>query len=313
MNDIFDSDLGFDRNGKNRQIVSMATQDNVGAFTAAMHRAFGQAKKSFFSLIGIQATVGAAGLWGVFWPPLALIISCPLFVVVLAVVTIFLQMLTIRFSDSAESMKRIHERHTNFGVLPAGITFAEAARQFGTELSDKQQKDLDEGREVSSTQPAGVRRSMENLRESSFHTSDQSAFVAKWLFAASGLVAFLAVLILLLYLPKASANSGQAAAQSVSALVSLFVSSGLLTSAWQYLKMGTAASRATGDAIQLLKRTEISADEASALWQEYQLARATSPPVPTFVWRMRRKTNNASYALLLAQDRVENFDPKENG
>jgi ABC-type multidrug transport system fused ATPase/permease subunit len=280
----------------------MGTHAPIEPFTAAMHLAFTKAKRCFFLLLIVQSTVGVAGLVGVFWPPLAAFISCPVFVIILAVVTLLLQMMTIRFSDSAESMKRMHERHTNFGIPPAGIQFAEAVRSFGMQLTAKQQQDLDEGREVSSTQPMGDRRAMENLRESSFHSSDQSKFVAKVLFCGAGLLALLAVIVLVTYLPKASAGSGQLAAESVSAFISLFVSSNLLTSAWQYWKMGASAAQATSGAIALLAQPGVNRDEASALWQEYQLARATSPPVPTFVWRLRRKKNNASYALLLARE-----------
>jgi ABC-type multidrug transport system fused ATPase/permease subunit len=280
----------------------MGTHGAIEPFTAAMHLAFTKAKRSFFSLIALQSIVGVAGLVGVFWPALAEFVSCPVFVIILAATTLLLQMRTIGFSDSAEGMKRMHERHTNFGVLPDGIEFAEAARTFGMELNAKQQKDLDEGREVSSTQPVGNRRAMENLRESSYHSSDQSKFVAKVLFSGAGVLALLAVIFLVTYLPKASANSAETAAQSVSAFISLFVSSGLLTSAWQYWKMGNSATQATNRAIALLRQPEVNGDEASTLWQEYQLARATSPPVPTFLWRMRRNKNNASYALLLARE-----------
>lgn len=147
-------------------------------------------------------------------------------------------------------------------------------------------------------EPAGARRLLEMIRESTWWSERLARFAFRLSFF---LVAILVVVSLYAGLPLVQAFSG-APPDSVqlvglyTALISLLFSCDLGRMVLGYSQF---ASRARDANLQLnALASHPSPSEASVLSivMEYQFARAEAPPIPDWAWRLRRDTLNATWS-----------------
>ena len=94
---------------------------------------------------------------------------------------------------------------------------------------------------------------------------------------------------------------GLVAAKFISATLVFLISIGTLRSWLAYAALSQKAGDLDAEAGRLLAAGKLDAFEAQRLLAEYQLARASAPLVPTWVWRLRRDTST-NFELKRPQD-----------
>lgn len=176
------------------------------------------------------------------------------------------------------------------------------------------------GRYFASKEPPGVKRALQNVCESSWWSMHlaESMF---WVFAIL-IVLIIVGCILLLNVsiqslpPTVSSVGATQAAQGMQKAVDVvsvsvvkivtssllfIVSYGLLRFATGYFLFSSKSKQVRDKAETLLDGN--SDDEVSAikLWQDYHLARAGAPLLPTWIWQIREKKLNVLFAAYLQQ------------
>ena len=91
-------------------------------------------------------------------------------------------------------------------------------------------------------------------------------------------------------------------AKFVAATLLFLISVGTLRSWLAYAALSQKAGDIDGEAGRLVAAGKVDAFEAQRLLAEYQLARASAPLVPTWVWRLHRESLNKNWELKRPQD-----------
>ena len=94
--------------------------------------------------------------------------------------------------------------------------------------------------------------------------------------------------------PQKLANVGRV----VTSVILLIFSLGLVRYSVGYFNFATSAGRIEESVKTLAKPVEHSA--ILKLWQDYQLARASSPMLPSWLWKVREKKLNKLWTLYRA-------------
>lgn len=141
--------------------------------------------------------------------------------------------------------------------------------------------------------PRSPRRLMENLTESSFF-SRHLAMRSAQIFGAITVVVFLLAIVMLLLALQASPTqtTGIVTAKIFVAVLGFLFTAGFIRLTYDFYRFSQISSRAEDNACTLLKQTDIELEEAIKLYHEYQLARASSPLIPTLVWKSMRDELN---------------------
>jgi hypothetical protein len=162
------------------------------------------------------------------------------------------------------------------------------------------------GSYFASTEPAGPKRALENIRESSWWSMNL-AEVMGWCFVVL-IAAIIAGCVLLLNIsiesvlpavvnPETAPKTLEVVSAGVVKIVTsslLFILSyGLLRSAVGYFRFSAKAEKVKEKAESLLGSGNSDEIQAIKLWQDYHLARAEAPLIPNWAWRLREKKLNA--------------------
>ena len=190
----------------------------------------------------------------------------------------------------AESLKRRLENWSGFGRPLSTRMLADFRQKLPGGLAPEFDQLLREGNTYASPEQPGPRRSAQNLSESAWF----SHHLAGWCASALGVILFLTLcssLSLLLYsaISVPSTTAAVLAAKCISATL-LFMLSGGAWRAWRsYMSFSTRAKEIAAEAADLAAEDATDVGEVQRLWGEYQLARASAPLIPTWVWRLRRR------------------------
>lgn len=144
-----------------------------------------------------------------------------------------------------------------------------------------------------SGRPKGPRRSMENLEESAWWSKHLSRYMSVYCFACAAVLLCVPVLILLVGAQAVvDVSTLSRLAQVVISVLTLVFALDVVGLALSYWDFRGQAERAEARARYLLSGG--SADEVTAIKtiQEYHLARAAAPMIPTFVWKLHRAPLN---------------------
>lgn len=139
-------------------------------------------------------------------------------------------------------------------------------------------------------------RLMENLVESSFF----SHFLARRtaiIFAAISLSVIIGASILMLVALNLSTseNIERTIARIVTVVLMFIISEGYVRNSYEYYRFSQRAKQIESRAENILSKNSISEIEAIMLYHEYQIARAGSPLIPTFIWEKMRTELNLRY------------------
>jgi hypothetical protein len=244
--------------------------------------------------LAIESAVYIAGLGAVFlaWLPL----GYPLVPLVLILVTSWVSSRSDTCKDIAETLKRQHECFQGFGIPLSPGQLAVLRMSVGKELSQRVAPLLREGVRFSSQRPLGPERVLENLCESAWF----SAFLAGWCgrqlraaFVGTIIVAF--VMLVVVAMSVSGKPAGTVVAKSVSSSLAFVISVGILKGWFAFARFSRESVKAGEEAERLLKSSSIAASEAQRLLSEYQLARASGPLIPTWVWKKWRDRLNENW------------------
>lgn len=273
-----------------------ATGVAVDVLETLVNRAFDRAKRWAGAVVALQVTLFAAGVLAIFWPDFTL--SYPWFALPLALIGTELSRRAGTFKSLAEAAKRQHEQVAGFGVRPSGGQLADLRQHLQNELSPAQSELLKQGITYASDEPYGARRTLENLSESAWFTKHLANRCALWI--ATTFICTVTIAVSLLLWSASSAADAPARfafAKSVAGTLIFLISIGSVRAWSSYSKLSQKAKDIDSEACHLLRLSDPSVFDAQRLLTEYQVARATAPLIPTWMWKLHRTTLNTDWAL----------------
>lgn len=197
-------------------------------------------------------------------------------------------------SELAEKLKRWHELSEGFGVHPSKDELADISVAIDGSLPTKYELLLTAGLMFASTAPIGSDHALENLCESAWSSKHLSKFCAGWLTTVC-IITGVSALVVLLFLATSAATGGHAStlvAKCISATFSFIVSVGVVKSLLVFFRFSRESGEIESEATRLRNRGNVSEFETMRLLGDYQLLRASSPVIPTWVWRIKRNKLN---------------------
>lgn len=261
-----------------------------------MNAAFDKAKSWAGAVLILQAALFLAGIIAIFAPHFT--ISYPWIALPLALLGAGLTSHAARLKGMAETVKRQHEYVAGFGRVPSGRQLADLRMNLPEGLPAELDRLLREGITYSSAKPPGPVRVLENLSESAWFSKHLAAYCTRSLAAVFVITMVIAVSLLLLCATTLTGTSvGIAAAKCVSATLLFLISVGTVRSCFGYHRFAQKAAEIDTEACSLAANQTPDPCETQRLLAEYQLARASAPLIPTWVWRFRRKRLNQNWAL----------------
>jgi len=279
--------------------VAAAPQENRAeeVLVTLVNRAYDRAKRWAGGVLILQVILFVTGVVAIFWP--ALTLTYPWIALPLAFAGAFISGRASKFKGMAESLKRTHEYFSGFGHKPSGSQLADLKQSLSAELNPEINELLKKGITYASDEKAGPRRIFENLSESAWYTKHLALYCAYGLGAIFlGAFALAIALLILSATSLAGTVVGVASAKCVAATLLFLMSIGMMRSVLAYYKLGQTSDSIDAEACRLLGRAEEpTVFEAQRLLAEYQLARATAPLVPTWVWKLRRDSLNEDWEI----------------
>ena len=141
--------------------------------------------------------------------------------------------------------------------------------------------------------PRSPRRLMENLTESTFFSRHLAMRCAQ-IFGFITIVIFILAIAMLMFTLQGSPSpsTGLVTAKIFVAVLGFLFTAGFIRLTYDFYRFSQVSTRAEDNACQLLKQTDVELEEAIKLYHEYQLARASSPLIPTLIWKSMRDELN---------------------
>jgi hypothetical protein len=260
-----------------------------------VNRAYDRAKLWMGWIMGLQILIFCSGVLSIFWPTITL--GYPFIALPLAFVAAYISGRAGKFKGTAEVLKRHHEYFSGFGKAPSNTQLADLRQSLRVKLAPDEDKLLREGITYASDEGPGPKRVLENLSESAWFTKH----LAHYCWTRLGFVFCVSIVVAItLLIVSATSLSGTDAgiktAKCVSSTLLFLMSVGMMRTVLAYKKLEETAGKIDEGACHLLERgEEPTVFEAQRLLSEYQLARASAPLVPTWVWKVERDTLNENW------------------
>ena len=260
-----------------------------------VNRAYDRAKWWAGGVLILQAGLFLSGVVAIFWPQITL--TYPWVALPLALGGAEIARRASVYKGLAETAKRHHEYLLGFGVKPSGGQLADLRQSLRKELSKEANDLLKKGITYASSEAHGPKRVLENLSESAWYTRHLASRCVVWI-ASTVLITLTTSISILFWSTQTLDDSAArvASAKGIAATLIFLISVGAIRSWTGYLKLSQKAKDIDGEACRLLAG-EANAFEAQRLLAEYQLARASAPIVPTWIWKIHRNSLNEDYQL----------------
>ena len=143
----------------------------------------------------------------------------------------------------------------------------------------------------------GPARTVEGMQESAWWSKHMCRTMAVICSVVVLILVGTSILVLLFALntvqPSQLATVPDNTSKIVSATITLIFSLGLLNLVFGYYDFGSTAAKIEQEAARLLRAGINDSGQAIKLMNDYHLARASAPPIPSWLWRMRNKDMNA--------------------
>lgn len=263
-----------------------------------VNTAFQKAKRWSCGVISLQLVVFFAGLISVFWSAFSL--SYPWVALPLAAVAAYLATQAAKHRSLAESLKRQHELADGLGKAPSCAQLADTKHALGELLPEEVDSVLRPGITYSSAAENGSQRLLENLVESAWFSKHLARWCSQCLCAVFLVAAVLSVSILLWcasHLDSPSVTLEAAASKLVSATLLFMLSVGLIRTWLSFSRFADKSQISEQQCTTQLGQGRDDTLEAMRLLTEYQLARASAPAIPTWVWKYRKAKLNHDWEI----------------
>lgn len=251
---------------------------------------YGRAKILWFLSLGLKLFSALLGIVLV----LAHIGSSlsPIFVFTLALCSELIQWQSDIQKGFAEALTRKIEYHNGFNWPFSPKDMRDSLSRVSKKNRDRISKKIEDNYFASKEEPS-PRRVIENLRESAWWSSQQlgtvlliCVLVVATLIGGSLFTLSRSIETIDNYSSLANIN------RATTAVLSSVISLGLFKLIVGYYNFKSKADLIEQKATPLLKSENITEREAILLLHEYHLSRSSSPPIPSIVWRMKRKNLN---------------------
>jgi hypothetical protein len=189
---------------------------------------------------------------------------------------------------TAESVLRILDLHDSFGTPIPAVYVADIL--VGVPEIKSQSPTY-----FASTPPPGPRRALANLQESAWWSKHVARYTWQTLLALLTILVALSIVALVASTAiVASLAHQQAIARVITATLLLIFSLGLLRFVYAYWSFSTRAAQVD----LIAQKAQPTGEEAMALWRDYHLARASTPMLPTILWRWKNASLNKRWSAL---------------
>ncbi len=139
----------------------------------------------------------------------------------------------------------------------------------------------------------GAKKLLENLEESSWWSKHQAKRMSKYIGIVGIIMMFLAFASLIISLQNAlSAITDEIIARIIISVIVFMFSGGYVRLAFDYHLFASQANKAEESAFQLRSKSDVLEIEAIKLLHDYQIDRANSPLIPSWLWRIMSKELN---------------------
>lgn len=258
---------------------------------------FARAKRWLGFLLSFQIFIFLSGLAAFFIP--ATTLSYPYIAFPLAALNTWISHRVSQFKGAADECKRKHELFDGFGVVPNGKWLANFRMANPGALKTAEENLLRKGITYASAELPGPRRILENVVESawfSHHLARWCATALAWGIFITGI--FLVAGLLFLACSTNQLESRNAAAKAIAATFLFVISLGMIRGFLSYQGFSRKADKCDDAAADLLHTTgEPTEYEALRILNDYQMARASAPMIPTWVWKICRGRLNENWKI----------------
>lgn len=227
------------------------------------------------------------------------------FAVIAGILTFLGEAASIRSNDKksiAERLLRKLDFNESFGWPISQLEIADAKvllskREIaGFETREKT------GDYFASSAVVGWRRAMENLQESAWWSKHLSSLMATYMTRITvALVSMAVVLLIVFSLMALSVELLTAVNRLVIAILLLTVSLGLIPLTRNYSSFARKSETSEKTATDLLRSDDDESIGAIKAWNEYQLARATAPLIPSRLWKWKEAGLNKAWNEMVAE------------
>jgi hypothetical protein len=257
---------------------------------------FERAKCCLGALFVLQGFMFVGGLAAIFFPTVSL--NYPFIAFPIAILHLWISQRAARFKGAADECKRKHELLEGFGKKPSGKWLANFRLEYRGTLKPKVDALLREGITYASKEPEGARRVLENVAESAWFSHHLARWCANALLVSLTIIGVgLVVVLLFVVASTAQMESREAASRAVAATFLFLISLGMVKACISYQKFSKKADKADDEATSQLKSESPSDFDALRILSEYQIARASAPMIPTWVWKINKKHLNGNWDL----------------
>lgn len=260
------------------------------------NKAFDRAKLWSGVAHALQILIYLAGAVAVLYPKITL--QYPWIALPLAAISLGINTRANSLRSDAEMLKRNLESFDGFGFPVEGRMLADLRQKLNIKLSDQKLELLRKGNTYASDEPVGAKRAAQNLAESTWYSKQLSKYAFQWL---SGIfvISLLISISLLLYsaISLSGSSVGISASRCVAATLIFIISGGILKALQGFHSFAHKAEQIDNEVSVLITQDAFDTYRVKHLLGEYQLARAQAPLIPTFVWKIHRKTMNQNFKL----------------
>ncbi len=226
-------------------------------------------------------------------------VVAPSILVVLAMVAEALQWRSDAVKDVAEALLRKLDLQDSFGWSISRREVSDLLAQ-NEGLSREFAAHLPKEAYFGSAEPPSVERALANLEESAWwskHLAREIGNRCLLIVASLVVVAVVALVVSVEAVKEATATHAvetlHAVGNVVTASLTLVFSLGLTRLAVSYTNFSSNAEKIEAQASHTAAVPNVAEGEVVKLWQDYHLARATAPFIPTWFWKMKRDRLNA--------------------
>ena len=231
----------------------------------------------------------AAGITGIVQPQTSKIAAG--IVVVLSVIGEMCALRSDLFRSSAERLLRRLELHDGLGIPVSAAEVADLRASLAPRhVREVDHRSADDAPYFATNEEVGARRLLLMIEESAWKTKQM---------ASAMFIAYASVFVTLVLLSlgasiaaleaEANATTADIVARTVIAVIGFAFSATVFRHAFGYHRLVQGAAKSESSAGLLCRAEEIATTAALQVTSDYQFLRAAAPPIPTFVWMLKKK------------------------
>lgn len=226
------------------------------------------------------------------------------FAVIAGLFTFLGEAASIRSNDKksiAERLLRKLDFNESFGWPISRLDIADAVVSLSRKGQSKFENDENSTAYFASATDLGWRRAMENLQESAWWSKHLARSMGSIMFIITIILSVISVLLLIFFsLMSPTAGTLTTVNRIVISVLLLTVSLGLIPLARNYNSFSQRCAVSEGTSTDLLRSDNDETVSAIKAWNEYHLARATAPLIPSRLWKWKEQYLNKAWSELVA-------------